>query len=82
MPRDPADPADPLDPLDPGMHSKIAVFEQHSHTFGYFFPLGENPRRGKKWYLFDPPGKSFSLIVGNIGPQGGPAYSPQKLSFL
>ena len=41
-------------------------------------PLGENPRRGKKWYLFDPPGKSFSLIVGNIGPQGGSRLQPPK----
>ncbi len=44
--------------------------------------LAKTRAAGENGTFLNPPGKSFSLIVGNIGPQGGPAYSPQKLSFL
>ena len=44
--------------------------------------LAKTRATGKKCTFLNPPGKSFSLIIRNIGPQGGPTYSPQKLSFL
>ncbi len=78
LPADPAGPADPLDPLD---NSKMLALEQHSIAFGYFTPLGENLRRGKTNSFLIPPGKGFSLIIGNIGPQGGSRLQPPK-AFL